>query len=134
MPFLRFVITKVNPDSEVEDGLFNTAYALRKASMPEQVRLELEEHLTWFNKNLAVPRRFNRSKSKGYFHRRKTKGISWFRDTAVDHVARMHRLKRIVESNGYHVSIIREDRVGYIVYEDEYQVVAEPFADTKTSS
>ncbi len=27
---------------------------------------------------------------------------------------------------------IPEARVGYIIYEDDYQVVAEPFADTQT--
>ncbi len=26
---------------------------------------------------------------------------------------------------------LKTDRVGYVVYEDEYQVVAEPFADVK---
>jgi hypothetical protein len=44
----------------------------------------------------------------------------------------MHDLKLIAEANGYVVSLITEDRIGYVVYEDENQVVAEPFADTKT--
>jgi hypothetical protein len=28
--------------------------------------------------------------------------------------------------------MLTETRVGYVVYEDDLQVVAEPFADTKT--
>jgi hypothetical protein len=46
----------------------------------------------------------------------------------------MHQLASILESHGYVVAIVREERVGYIVYEDEHQVVAEPFADTRTGS
>jgi hypothetical protein len=44
----------------------------------------------------------------------------------------MHEIKRILEANRHMVHILREDRVGYIVYSDEAQVVAEPFADTRT--
>jgi len=43
-------------------------------------------------------------------------------------------MKRIVEANGYSVGLVRADRVGYVIYEDEVQVVAEPFADTPTSA
>ncbi len=42
----------------------------------------------------------------------------------------MERLAEILREHGYTVSRITEHRVGYIVYEDEHQVVAEPFADT----
>lgn len=45
----------------------------------------------------------------------------------------MHELKRVLEAEGHAVTIIAEDRIGYIVYEDELQVIAEPFADTRTS-
>ena len=38
----------------------------------------------------------------------------------------------VLEAHGYHVSILLEERLGYIVYEDEHQVIAEPFADTRT--
>ena len=43
----------------------------------------------------------------------------------------MHEIKRILEANGHVVHVLREDRVGYVVYEDKAQVVAEPFADTR---
>ena len=131
MPFLRFLVSSVNAASGVEDGLFVAAYSLRDAgSLSAAERSTLEEHLAWFRQNLAIPDRFNRSRSKGYY-RRETKGISWFRDTATEHLARMHELKRIVEANGHIVSVIREDRVGYVIFEDENQVVAESFADTR---
>jgi hypothetical protein len=46
----------------------------------------------------------------------------------------MHEIKRVLEGNGYHVHVVREDRVGYIVYRDDVQVIAEPFADTRTEA
>ena len=93
----------------------------------------LEEELAWFRNRLSTPARFNRSTSKGYY-RRKTRGISWFRDTATECIARMHELKRILEANGHPVTVIREDRIGFVIFEDDLQVVAEPFADTVTGA
>jgi hypothetical protein len=63
----------VNPDSEVEDGIFGAAFALRNAkSTSRNDRDSLVEQLKWFATNLPIPKRFNRSASKG-FYRRKTK-------------------------------------------------------------
>jgi hypothetical protein len=132
MAFLRFVVSNRHPDSGVADGLFGVAYSLRDDSeISGEHRRALIEHLTWFTKHLSVPDRFSRSASKGYY-RRNTKGIAWFRDSALEHISRMNELKRIVEGNGYVVTQISEDRIGYIVYEDVVQVIAEPFADTRT--
>ena len=101
-------------------------------SHPTARQLALAENLTWFEKNLATPTRFNRSKSKG-FYRRQTRGIAWFRDTATEHLARMHQIKAVLERQGHSVMVVSETRVGYVVYDDEFQIVAEPFSDTQTS-
>jgi hypothetical protein len=89
------------------------------------------ELLAWFNEQLPTPERFNRSRSKGNY-RRAARGLSWFKDTALEHVSRMHELKRIAEAYGHSVAVICEERIGYVVYEDDFQVIAEPFADTQT--
>jgi predicted RNase H-like HicB family nuclease len=39
----------------------------------------------------------------------------------------MRELARLVEDLGYSVRVVRTSRPGYTVYEDEYQVIAEPF-------
>ena len=44
----------------------------------------------------------------------------------------MHDIKRVLEANGEIVEVLQEERLGYIVYTDEVQVIAEPFADTRT--
>jgi len=132
MAFIRFALTRRHPDSGVEEGLFRLAYWIRDDPDVNPVdRAELKEQLEWFATNLQTPERFNRSRSKGYY-RRATRGIAWFRDTSTECLARMHRLKETLESYGHPVTVIRETRVGYVVYEDDLQVVAEPFADTDT--
>ena len=132
--YLRFVVSSRDTDSGVAGGVFKRAYALRAAKeVAPDDRQSIKTVLAWFEKNLVTPTRFNRTRSKGYY-RRRTKGIAWFRDTAQEHLSRMHDLKRILEAYGESVELIREDRIGYIVYEDQVQVVAEPFSDTRTGS
>jgi hypothetical protein len=132
MHFIRFVLARRHPDSGVEDGTFGLAYKLRNTPEVEaEDRAALIENLAWFEKNLETPERFNRTRSKG-FYRRKTRGIAWFKDTAREHLARMHQLKRILERYGHSVVMLSETRVGYVVCDDAYQVVAEPFSDTQT--
>ena len=131
MAYLRFTVSTRHPHSGVADGVFRTAYKLRNSSISKEDRETLAEQLAWFAENLEIPTRFNRSSSKGY-HRRNTKGIAWFRDEALEHIARMFAIKRVLEANGHQVHIVREDRIGYAVYRDAVQVIAEPFADTRT--
>jgi hypothetical protein len=130
--FIRFVLVRRHPDSGVEAGTFTLAYKLRDSPNLEAADRELlSDTLAWFGKNLQTPTRFNRSNSKG-FYRRKTRGIAWFKDTASEHLARMHQVKAVMEKYGHAVTMISEARVGYVIYEDTVQVVAEPFSDTQT--
>ena len=130
--FIRFVLARRHPDSGVEDGTFSLAYELKDSPHVEAAdRNQLAETLAWFEKNLETPTRFNRTKSKG-FYRRKTRGIAWFKDTATEHLARMHQIKGVLENYGHSVVMLSEARVGYVTYEDTVQVVAEPYSDTQT--
>ena len=132
MAYLRFVLSNRHPESGVEDGLFGLAHRLRDDTSLDRMDRETLRHvLAWFDEHLPEPSRFNRTTSKGHY-RRKTRGIAWFRDSATECLAQMHRLKEVLEANGHQVSTIQETRVGYLVYEDDLQVVAEPFADTRT--
>ena len=124
---VRFVLPRSHPDAGVEEGIFGAAYDLRDGTLISiSDRQSLEGLLAWFRANLAIPQRFNASKSKGYY-RRKTAGVSWLKPTATEHIARMRELIGILERNGYQVSQITTDRPGYVVFEDDYQVIAEPF-------
>jgi hypothetical protein len=57
--------------------------------------------------------------------------VCWFKASAAQHIARIHEIVCILEQNGVFVHVCRTDRPGYIVYEDEFQIVAEPFADLR---
>jgi len=124
---LRFVLPHSHPDTGVEEGIFGAAYHLCESPLITSAdRQLLEGLLVWFDTNLATPKRFNRSKSKGYY-RRRTGGIAWLKPTAAEHIAKMYELVGILEKNGHHVSKITTDRPGYVVFEDDHQIVAEPF-------
>ncbi|MCL6283047.1 hypothetical protein M3P21_05820 [Ruegeria sp. 2012CJ41-6] len=83
----------------------------------------------WFADHLEVPNRFSRSSSKGYYLR-ETRGLSWFKPTAIEHISKAFELKSILEESGYAIDVLKENRIGYVVYEDEHQIIAEPFAET----
>ena len=127
--FLRFALLRSHPDTGVEEGIFGAAHDLRDSALTSVLdRKSLQDLLSWFEVNLAAPARFNRTSSKGYY-RRRTKGVSWLKSTATDHIAKMRELAAILEENGYAVSQITSKRPGYVVFEDDHQVVAEPFRD-----
>ena len=62
----------------------------------------------------------------------KAQAISWFRDTAILHIAKMREFQEILERYGVAVQMIKAKRLGYVLYEDEFQIVAYPFNDTPT--
>ena len=81
---LRFVLPHSHPDTGVEEGIFGAAYGLCESPLIASAdRQLLEGLLVWFDTNLATPKRFNRSKSKGYY-RRRTGGIAWLKPTAAN--------------------------------------------------
>ena len=128
--YLRFVLPRKHPASGVRDGIFGAAYELsNNGGLPEAQREEIDTMLRWFESNFDMPDRFNRTRSKGYY-RRKTKGISWFKSTAHAHLEKARRLAGILKDNGFHITMIKTRNPGYIVHEDEHQIVAEPFGDT----
>ncbi len=85
----------------------------------------MDELRCWFNENLNKPTRFRRSRKP----RGCDRGVCWFKSTATQHIAKMYEMRCVLERNDSYVRVITARRPGYIVYEDEYQVVAEPFAD-----
>src|SRR5205085_6434012 len=124
---IRFALMRSHPDTGVEEGIFGAAYVLRDGgSTAASDRQAIEALLGWFETNLAKPERFNRSKSKGYY-RRNTQGVSWLKPSSTEYISKMRELSDVLTRNGYLVSQITTDRPGYVVFEDDHQIVAEPF-------
>lgn len=108
--FIRFVLHTRDRDSGVEEGLFRIAYFLRDAAgVADEDRRVLREVLQWFERNLATPDRFNRSRSKG-FYRRATRGIAWFKSSATECLRHMHRMREVLEKYSYPVTMLSETR------------------------
>lgn len=127
--FVRFVIHKNDGGSGRRQGIFQAASELEyEGVLLEHEQREYDEIYEWFRHNLKKPRSFSRS-SKPHA---KNVALSWFKDTAVEHLAKMHALSQILNAHGIIVEVLRTNRPGYIVYEDQLQVAAEPFKETTT--
>ena len=127
--YLRFAVNTKDQDSGRRLGLFHVIRELCEAKLvsafEEQQLLTIRD---WFNENLERPDAFTRSRKP----HAKGSAISWFKDSAKEHLAKMYELVAILEAHGVGVEVIRTSRPGYVVYEDMHQVIAEPYADTQT--
>lgn len=125
--FIRFVIAKRDPQSGRRQGLFYAAYELEETRLLSDHDLErLATVHRWFFENMDEPTRAAVSARP----HATAMALSWFKETATEHVSKMRELQRILEDYGVHAETIRTRRPGYVVYEDAHQVLAQPFADT----
>lgn len=123
--YVRFVTSAVDSRSGQKQGLFTALYGLERRGELAEYEIEWLVTLeTWFGDNLPTPNRFSRS-TKPEAART---AITWLKASATAHVTRMHELAALLEQKDVHVDEIRSEKPGYIVYEDEYQVAAVPFA------
>jgi hypothetical protein len=74
------------------------------------------------------PSRFSRSKGTTYGVQ--NRAICWFRDSAVKHIVKLRQMVSILENHDVKVEMLITKRPGYVVYEDEFQIVAEPFSES----
>ena len=125
--FIRFITNEIDSDSQKRIGIFQVIGNLRDNN--ELTDYELKRAKTfskWFSKHLDKPKKFTKAKSSNA----QNKAISWFKDSANEHINMMFEIKQIIEDHGIIVEIIKTNNPGYIVYEDEFQVTAEPFNNT----
>jgi hypothetical protein len=126
--YLRFVVAKKDQESARELGIFQAFAHLRDVG--ELYSYEEEQHdriRRWFNEHLERPTRFTASKPP--FYRKPHRAICWFKDSARDHLGWAWSMVAILQYHQIPVRMLKSERVGYVVYEDEYQIVAEPFTD-----
>jgi len=127
--FIRFVVSQIDPDSGVRQGLYQAAARLRDSpEISAADRDLLDEINDWFSKNLEKPTQLSISRRP----HGKAQAISWFKASAATHIQRMREFARVLESHDIAVETITSRRPGYIVYEDEFQIAAYPFRDTTT--
>ena len=125
--FIRFVSGEIHECSHVSTGLFQTAFELMDDPLlPDDEYDVLRELMDWFNKYLRGPSEY-RLRSPWRIER----AISWFKPTAHVYLARAWEMAAILERNNVFIRMIKAHRAGYILYEDEAQVFAQPFADIR---
>jgi len=122
--YVRFVATRQHPDTGVQVGIFQTYLLLASAGpLAAWDEARLAELKAWFNAYLEKPERVARSRRPNGHHA----AVSWFKPSAREHIARARELAALLEQYGVPTRMITTDRPGYVVYEDEFQVAAEPF-------
>ncbi|MCL1635922.1 hypothetical protein M2650_14955 [Luteimonas sp. SX5] len=116
---IRFTVLAIDRDSGRNQGILVAAHTLRdEGPLTATEHVELNACLSWFNEHLPLPSLLGEAE-----HRR---AISWFKSGALEAIQRMWSLKRLLDSHGCHVEVIRTADPGVIVYEDDWQVVAKP--------
>ncbi len=122
--YLRFVSMDIDPTSHVWAGIFTAARFMRDELPQSDHELDqLWALADWFNEHLPAPNRFARNTRNRYA----SPGVCWFRESARTHLARIWEMVALLEDNGVWIRMLKTDRPGYIVYEDDWQIVAVPF-------
>ena len=127
--YIRFVVDIRDRRSGHRKGIFAALGVFKKDSNVSTNDYEKYRELAeWFNENLDMPTKFNRSSRK----HAQPKALSWYKDTATDHINKTREVAGLLEKYGTSVTMLRTNRPGYVVYESASQIVAEPFNDTTT--
>jgi hypothetical protein len=125
--FIRFVTDQPDEDTGIPVGVFAIAYRLLdNTEVDDCERTEIRKTLDWFKTNLPIPKRFVRSRKP----HRQDRGICWFKSDAIECVTNIRYLVHLVREQNVIVRELTTETPGYMIYEDRFQVVAEPFATT----
>ncbi len=125
MKLLRFVIPNRDQRTGQPMGLMTLAYRLLGSSeLTGEDDHELRQLVEWMETQVPIPSRFARKRNVSH---KETHGISWMKADAAEAIRHLHFIAEIVRRYGYSVDIMQTERPGYVVHEDAWQVVAEPF-------
>lgn len=125
--YLRFVVPENDEDSGREMGIFCAGGILDDEGKLYDYETKIRNGiLSWFSKNLDVPT-VQASESNYYSN---PNAISWFKSSAVDHIAKMREYVEILKAHDVQVKQLVTERPGKILYEDEHQIAAVPYKDT----
>jgi hypothetical protein len=116
--YLRFAVHATDEDSRRETGLFTVLYRLRDTGhLSADETTWFDEQERWFRRHLKRPKDL-----------KEPLAIMWFKATAAEHIARMRALAALLEHKDTLVAVFETEKPGYLVYEDDHQVAAIPFA------
>lgn len=126
--YIRFSTFKNDDLSHRPQGIFQALFELKdEGHMQEHHLIHFENIVAWFNQNLEKPTQFSKSRKK----HAQFSGICWYKSSANIHINKMYELVQILKEHFIECDIIQTNKPGYIVYDDDYQIVAEPFVETQ---
>lgn len=116
--FVRFVVGTNREAPRFQSGVVTELRMLRDSGELADYYVDyIEELFEWINDELPCPPFESSGWSKD--------AISWFKDSAQDFISRFRDMIAILEIHGRHVRTISTSQPGRILYEDEFQIVAE---------
>lgn len=125
--FVRFSTNQVDTDTGQPVGVFTVAYRLLDGhEMQQYEAAEVRSILDWFKAQLPIPDRFSRSKNNCV----DGVAVCWFKPNAVQCISNARYLAQLISQYDVVTTELTTVRPGYIVYSDQFQVVAEPYSDT----
>ena len=95
--YLRFVYAKSVDGMRSREGFFQAAAELAEDPHTDGFAVERVDVLReWFADHLERTARFSRSGSKGHAGG-ETKGLSWFKPSASEHISKAFELKSVLD-------------------------------------
>lgn len=120
--FVRFVTGAEDENAYRLKGIFTAAYLLRhKREFHDYESDWLEEIFEWFNQNLPTPPFEEKLRSSRWTANAKC----WFRNDADECIQRIWDLVALLREHEVAVRLVKAKTIGKVVYEDEFQIVAE---------
>jgi hypothetical protein len=122
--FIRFVSAERDKDSNLAQGIFRVAYDMRdRGDLATHEEIWFDELDQWFRKHLRRPSRYAWSSRPNAPKR----AVTWLKLSSVEHVRRLRELAALLRHKDVMIEEVVTDRPGYVLYEDQHQVVAMPF-------
>jgi hypothetical protein len=123
--YLRFITQFVNEDGQTQRGFFNAlAYIQNHLSTSDEDKEKLDAIYRWFKENLDAPEWFK----KPEYRQHEYHSISWFKDSAKEHILKIQEAMEILEKYDLIVERVTTKKPGRIFFEDKYQISAVPFS------
>lgn len=124
--YLRFEPQIDDPESDYVWSLFGAVgQLLENGDLTRYEHRRLSELDNWFTSHLREPTRLARSRR----YHAENKAVCWFKSSASACIDKLREIVSILEHHDIPVRMVKSTHPGYIVYEDEYQVAAEPYRD-----
>lgn len=122
--YIRFTVHEISEESGQKLGIFHAIRYLYDDGELTDLEFDLADRLmAWFSKNLGSPLRYlNKQKSK-----KSVIYISWFKVSSKSHIEKARELASILENKDISVEVLKTNKPGKIVFEDEHQIFARPY-------